>query len=85
MIDICIKQHLRNIWSSIHEKVKQQRLSWKKSIAYKKSVRNMNTLLLTLIISANNIKKSYFDSYKNLAKNGGAFYENFWGLGWVLG
>ena len=24
MIAICIKQHLSNIWSSIHEKVKQQ-------------------------------------------------------------
>ena len=37
MIVICIKQHLSNIWSSIHEKAKQY---WgrveKKSVAYKK-------------------------------------------------
>ena len=34
-----IKQHLSNIWSSIHEKVKQH-WHWveKKSVAYKKSV-----------------------------------------------
>ena len=39
MIRICIKQHLSNIWSSIHEKVKQH-WGWvgKKSVAYKKSV-----------------------------------------------
>ena len=30
---ICIKQHLSNIWSSIYEKVKQQ-----KKCSYKKSV-----------------------------------------------
>ena len=36
---ICIKQHLSNIWSSIHEKVKATLwLSWKKADAYKKSV-----------------------------------------------
>ena len=36
MMLIGIKQHLRNIWSSIHEKVKQQ-CGWvKKSVAYKK-------------------------------------------------
>ena len=34
---VCIKQHLSNIWSSIHEKVKQ-RWSWvEKRVAYKKS------------------------------------------------
>ena len=35
-----IKQHLSNIWSLIHEKVKlrKRRLSWKKSVACKKSV-----------------------------------------------
>ena len=38
MMLLCIKQHLRNIWSSIHEKVKQH-WDWvdKKSIAYKKA------------------------------------------------
>ena len=36
--DICIKQHLRNIGSSIHEKVKQQWGWLEKSVAYKKSV-----------------------------------------------
>ena len=34
---ICIKQHLSKILNSIHEKVTQQlKLSWKKSVAYKK-------------------------------------------------
>ena len=36
IILICIKQHLSNIWSSIHEKVKQH-WSWvENNIAYKK-------------------------------------------------
>ena len=30
---LCIKQHLSNIWSWIHENVKQH---WEKSVAYKK-------------------------------------------------
>ena len=34
---VYVKQHLSNILSSTHEKVKQHtRLSWKKSVAYKK-------------------------------------------------
>ena len=36
MMVICVKQHLSNTWSSIHEKVKQH-LS-KISVAYKKSM-----------------------------------------------
>ena len=32
------KQRLSNTWSSIHEKVKQHRLSWKKTLLIKKSV-----------------------------------------------
>ena len=35
MMVICIKQHLRNIWSSIHEKVKQHWGWVEKSVAYK--------------------------------------------------
>ena len=38
MMLICIKQHLSNIYSSIHEKVKQISGWFEKSIAYKKSV-----------------------------------------------
>ena len=34
----CIKQHLSIIWSSIYEKVKQFKLSWKKALLIKKSV-----------------------------------------------
>ena len=35
----CIKHHLSRILSSIHEKVKQHRLNWKKKKnVYKKSV-----------------------------------------------
>ena len=38
IIVICIKQHLSNMWSSIHEEFKQH-LGWvEKSVAYKKSV-----------------------------------------------
>ena len=36
MMVICITQHLSNIWSSIHEKTKQQG-ELKKSVAYKKA------------------------------------------------
>ena len=35
MMVICIKQHLRNIWSQIHEKVKA---TLEKHVAYQKSV-----------------------------------------------
>ena len=38
MMVICIKQHLSNTWSLIHEKVKQNWGWFKKSVAYKKSV-----------------------------------------------
>ena len=34
----CTKQHLSNIWTSIHEKVKQYRGLVEKSVAYKKRV-----------------------------------------------
>ena len=39
MMVVCIKQHLSNIWSSTHEKVKQH-WGWaeKKCVAYKKNV-----------------------------------------------
>ena len=38
MMLICVKQHLSNIWSSIHKKVKQH-WGWnKKSVAYKKKL-----------------------------------------------
>ena len=33
---ICIKQHLSNIWSLIHKKVKQHACWVEKSVAYKK-------------------------------------------------
>ena len=36
-MDICIKQHPSNIWSSNHEKVKQE-AQLKKNVAYKKGV-----------------------------------------------
>ena len=38
MMVLCIKKHLSNIWSSIHEKVKQHWGWLKKSVAHKKSV-----------------------------------------------
>ena len=38
MMVICINQHLSNIWSSVHEKVKQHwEAKLKKSVAYKKT------------------------------------------------
>ena len=36
MMFICVKQHLSNIWSSIHEKIKQHCAWVKKSFVYKK-------------------------------------------------
>ena len=38
MMTVCIKHHLSNIWSSIHEKVKQHWGWVEKSIDYKKGV-----------------------------------------------
>ena len=38
MMVICIKEHLSNIWSSIHDKFKQHWGWVEKSVAYKKSV-----------------------------------------------
>ena len=40
MVVICTKQHLSNIWSSVHEKVKQH-WGWveKKSVNYNKEKR----------------------------------------------
>ena len=38
MIATCIKQHLSNIWSSIHEKVDNTEAELKKSVTYKKSI-----------------------------------------------
>ena len=35
---ICIKQRLNNIWSSIHEKVKNTEAELKKSVTYKKAI-----------------------------------------------
>ena len=35
---ICIKQHLSNTWSSVHQEVKQHWGWVEKSVAYKKSV-----------------------------------------------
>ena len=37
-MDVCIKQHLSNIWSSVHEKLSNTEAELKKSVAYKKSV-----------------------------------------------
>ena len=39
MMVICIKQHLRNIWSSTHEKLSKTEAELKKSVAYKKVCR----------------------------------------------
>ena len=48
MMAICIKQHLSNIWSSIHEQVKQN-WGWveKKRCLYKKNVYLYQNLGLT--------------------------------------
>ena len=35
---VCTKQHLSNIWSSIHEKLNDTEAELKKNVAYKKSV-----------------------------------------------
>ena len=37
MMVICIKQHLSNIWSSVHEKVKQHWALIEKSVVYIKT------------------------------------------------
>ena len=40
--DICIQQHLINIWSSVHTKVKQHRDWIEDSVAYKKTCSEIN-------------------------------------------
>ena len=52
MMVICIEQHLRNIWSSIHEKVRQHWGSVEKSITHKKAI----TRSFTWKQSSENIK-----------------------------
>ena len=37
MTVISIKQHLNNIWSSVHEKLSNVKAAFKKSVAYKKT------------------------------------------------
>ena len=37
-MDICIKQRLNNIWSTVHEKLSNTEAELKKSVAYVKSV-----------------------------------------------
>ena len=37
MMLTCIKQHLSNTWSSIHEKITNTEIELKKSVAYKKA------------------------------------------------
>ena len=45
MMPICIKQHLSNIWTSIHEKVEVEKTEaeLKKGIAYKKKACTFQT------------------------------------------
>ena len=38
MILICFKEHLNNIWSSIHEKLSNTEAKLKKGVGYEKSV-----------------------------------------------
>ena len=38
MIFMCIKLHLSNIWSSVHEKLCNTKAELKKSVAYKKKL-----------------------------------------------
>ena len=50
MVVICIKQHLSNIWSSIHEKVRQH-CGWvekKRSLKKKKRAANFRGIFQTL-------------------------------------
>ena len=42
MMAICIKQHLSNIWSLIHEKISNTEAELKKTIAYKKACNLLN-------------------------------------------
>ena len=37
MMFICSKKHLNNIWSSVHEKVKQDWADWEINFAYKRA------------------------------------------------
>ena len=65
MTVICMKQHLSNIWSSIHGKVKVTlRLSWQRSFANKKTrVKNVlfpaHYLYFFCILSANCLRNWY--------------------------
>ena len=70
MMLICIKQHPSNIWSSIHEKVKQHWRWVEKSIAYKKKRKINQTprmkVLKNKMVPQNVVVKSKMCfSYKN--------------------
>ena len=54
---ICIKQHLSNIWSSIHESWATLRPSWQKSVAYKKRV--YSTFMYVFIMSYARLERIY--------------------------
>ena len=47
MMVICIKQHISNIWGSVHEKVKQHWGWIEKTVAYKKSVYLLSPFLVS--------------------------------------
>ena len=49
MMVICIKQHLRNIWSSIHEKLSKTEAELKKALLIKKCVDQPKTCRIFML------------------------------------
>ena len=75
IMTMCIKQHLRNIWRSVHEKVKQHWGWLKKSVAYKISAssifliwsRKQKQLFMKVILMyLNQFILPLYQTYKNL-------------------
>ena len=62
----CIKQHLSNIWNSIHEKVKQQWGNWKKQHwkkAIKKPIQRKTFIMKSSGYFTRNLKKDQYDHF----------------------
>ena len=59
MMVVCIKQHLSNIWTSVHDKVKQH-WDWveKKNVTYKKSMYFLTFLFCILKVLAHTFADS---------------------------
>ena len=85
MMHICIKQHLSNIWSSIHEKIKQY-WGWveKKALLIKKRVSLFKSCSYE-IQNSNPFETSRFMGYSYIVLwKKESIHSSFWQETWVI-